>query len=104
MESLQRVWLGEPQSLDRIVLWAAACAGFFGFLRVGEFTVPSAEAYDPSVHLNLSDLALDNHSNPTMVQLRIKQSKTDPFRQGVNVYIWEKPPPLSALWMPSSDI
>ena len=97
MESLQRVWLGEPQNPDRIMLWAAACAGFFGFLRAREFTVPSAEAYDPSVHLNLSDLALDNHSNPTMVQLRIKQSKTDPFRQGVNVYLGKTATPVDAI-------
>ena len=42
------------------------------------------QAYDPDVHLNLSDLALDSHTNPSVVQLRIKQSKTDPFRQGIS--------------------
>ena len=45
------------------------------------------QAYDPDVHLNLSDLALDSHINPSVVQLRIKQSKMDPFRQGINIFL-----------------
>ena len=69
------------------MLWAAACIGFFGFLRAGEFTVPSAEAYDPDTHLNLSDIALDSHTSPSVVRVSIKQSKTDPFRQGVDIFI-----------------
>ena len=69
------------------MLWAAACTGFFGFLRAGEFTVPSAEAYDPASHLSLSDVALDNHTNPSMIRLVLKQSKTDPFRQGMEIFV-----------------
>ena len=63
------------------------CVGFFGFLRVGEFTVPSQSSYDPQVHLSLSDLSFDDHMAPTVVCLRIKQSKTDPFRQGIDVFV-----------------
>ena len=48
-------------------------------------TVPSQEAYDSSVHLSIADLAVDCRSNPTLIWLRIKQSKTDPFRTGVNL-------------------
>ena len=69
------------------MLWATACVGFFGFLRVGEFTVPYQLSYDPQVNLSLSDLSFDVHRAPTVVCLRIKQSKLDPFRQGVDVYI-----------------
>jgi len=69
------------------VLWAAACTGFFGFLRVGEFTIPSAQNYDPAVHLSLADLAIDSHSAPSVIKLTIKQSKTDPFRQGVSIFL-----------------
>ena len=69
------------------MLWAAACVGFFGFLRAGEFTSPSLNAFDPEVHLCLSDVALDSHTSPSMVRLRIKQSKTDPFRLGVDVFL-----------------
>ena len=69
------------------MLWAAVCAGFFGFLRTGEFTTPTTGAYDPDVHLNFSDIALDSHSDPSLLRLRIKQSKTDPFRQGVDIFL-----------------
>ena len=58
--------------------------GFLGFLRAGVFTVPSFEGYD---HLTLCDLVLDSHSEPTVASLQIKQSKTDPFRQGVDVFL-----------------
>ena len=79
--------LSAPLVPNNIMLWAAACVGFFGFIRAEEFTVSAPQAYDPDVHLNLSDLAMDSHINPSVVQLRIKQSKTDPFRQGINNFL-----------------
>ena len=87
MRSLHAVWISEPSDPDKVMLWAAACVGFFGFLRAGEFTSPSLNAFDPEVHLCLSDVALDSHTSPSMVRLRIKQSKTDPFRLGVDVFL-----------------
>lgn len=39
------------------------------------------------VHLNFSDISFDNASSPNIVQIRLKCSKTDPFRQGVNVHV-----------------
>ena len=66
------------------MLWAACC---IAFLQCGEFTVPSQIAYDPEAHLSLSDVAVDNRQSPSVVQITIKQSKTDPFRQGVQIYL-----------------
>ena len=40
-----------------------------------------------SVHLSLADVSVDNSAAPTVVRLRIKQSKTDPFRQGVDLFL-----------------
>ena len=60
---------------------------FFGFLRCSEFTVPQQDNYDSSIHLSLADIALDSRSSPQIIQVHIKQSKTDPFRQGVNMYL-----------------
>ena len=87
MGQLHSVWLTKQANVQGIMLWAAACVGFFGFLRAGEFTIPSSNAYDPEVHLSLADVALDSHTAPSMVRLRIKQSKTDPFRVGVDVFL-----------------
>ena len=87
MKILKDAWTGARKHPDLIMLWAAACIGFFGFLRAGEFTTPSRSTYDPDAHLSLGDIAFDSHSAPSVVRLRIKQSKTDPFRQGVDVYV-----------------
>jgi len=35
--------------------------------------------------ISLDDVALDSKSNPTIIWLMIEQSKTDPFRMGVNL-------------------
>ena len=84
-----------PRSPDSVMIWAACCIGFFGFLRSGEFTVPSLEEYDPSVHLSLSDIALDSHTHPSILRIRLKQSKMDPFRLGVDIYMGKIRHPLS---------
>ena len=83
LTKLNTIWQTSIDSTDGAMLWASACIGFFGFLRAGEFTVPSPSTYDPEVHLNLADIAIDSHTAPSLVCLRIKQSKTDPFREGV---------------------
>ena len=83
----KNLWLRPPVNPDYIMLWAAACTGFFGFLRAGEFTVPSVGDYDPEVHLSIGDIALDSHSDPSLIRIRIKQSKTDPFRQGADIFV-----------------
>ena len=69
------------------MLWGACGLGFFAFLRAGEFTVPSRTAYDPSVHLSVEDIAIDSRAAPSIIRLRLKQSKTDPFRQRVDIHL-----------------
>ena len=48
---------------------------FFSFLQAGELTVPTGSSYDPSIHLSVGGIAVDH------------QSKTDPFRKGVDLFI-----------------
>ena len=76
-----------PIQADWDMLWAAMCVAFFGFLRAGEFTVPSQGAYDPSCHLNMSDVAANHTKAPSVIHIRIKVSKTDPFRKGTTVVL-----------------
>jgi len=68
-------------------LWAACCIAFFGFLRIGEMVVPSNDAYDLCVHLNIFDVTVDNPERPTVLKICIKQSKTDPFWKGVDFFL-----------------
>ena len=60
---------------------------FFGFLRCGEFTVPSEDDFDPEAHLTLQDSAVNDHINPSTIRVRIKQSKMDSFREGVCLFL-----------------
>ena len=70
-----------------MMLWYAFLLCFFGFLRSGAITVPDSSSYDPSVHLNFNDIAADNPNSPSILQIRMKASKTDSFRHGVNIHI-----------------
>ena len=84
---IRHILLANPTDLNNIMHWAAFLVCFFGFLHLGEITIPDLSSYDPSVHLNFSDIAADNPHSPSIMQIRMKASKTDPFRQGVDVYI-----------------
>jgi len=62
-------------------MWrSATLAACFGLLRVSEFTCPS-QCFDSCVHLAVSNVTFKNDF--TMLYLKIKARKTDPFRTGV---------------------
>jgi hypothetical protein len=71
------------KELDTVMLWAAFTLAFFGFLRVSEFTYSSTKTF-----LAVKDVAFNpTIKNPESLHVRIKQSKTDPFRQGTTLAI-----------------
>ena len=82
MSMIRKILSLKPKDHDNIMLWAACALAFFGFLRCSEFTVPSQEEYCPTSHLSLQDIVVDSRTSPTMIQVTIKQSKTDLFRIG----------------------
>ena len=84
MTKIKTTLLNKPHNRNNM-LWAACCVAFFGFLRCSEFTVPAQAEYDPDTHLSLTDIIIDNKEAPSRVYITIKQSKTDPFRQGVQI-------------------
>lgn len=84
-------------NFDHCMFWAACSLAYFGFLRASEFTVPSSSKFSPSVHLQAKDLAVDASLDPTCLQVFIKASKTDPFRNGATLHIGKGSPPLCAL-------
>ncbi|XP_011406504.1 PREDICTED: uncharacterized protein LOC105314192 [Amphimedon queenslandica] len=69
------------------MLWAAFCLAFFAFLRAGEFTCPSWASFDESGMLAVGDVAVDSHSNPSYLSVRLKRSKGDPFALGITLYV-----------------
>jgi hypothetical protein len=84
---LKEIWSSRLSKFDGQMLFAAASLCFFGFMRSGELTIPSASSYDEGAHLSFNDVAVDCMHNPRLLRVRLKASKTDPFRVGVNVYV-----------------
>ena len=87
MQSINDLLINQPHSYANILIWAACCLAFFGFLRVSEFTIPSNTSYDKECHLSPADISIDDRNNPQLLKVKIKQSKTDPFWRGVDVYL-----------------
>ena len=82
---------------DHCMFWAACNLAYFGFLRSAEFTVPSLASFSPSVHSSVQDISVDSSANPSCLRVRIKASKTDPFRKGCFIHIGKGCFPLCAL-------
>lgn len=87
LRQIRSQWPGVGEDYVDTMLWAAALACFFGFMRAGELMGDRKDGFDPSQHLGLEDVATDSRENPTMVQITLKKSKTDPFRQGVTIVL-----------------
>lgn len=94
LRQIKAAWECKSSDPDYVMLWAACCLAFFGFLRAGEFTVPSDGGYDASSHLSWGDLAVDNPASPGVLSVRLKASKTDPFRKGITLFIGKVPSDL----------
>ncbi len=100
LRQMKEVWDSRASDPDRVMLWAACCLAFFGFLRAGEFTVPCDSGFDASTHLSWGDLAVDDPANPSILSVHLKASKTDPFRKGITLFIGKVPSdlcPVSAM-------
>ena len=83
-------------NLNHVMLWAAFTLAFFGFLRSSEFTCNGP--FDPSVHLTCNDITLlPNSHSPSHMLVHIKQSKTDPFRQGHTLTIAKSSSPICSV-------
>ena len=72
---------------DNIMLWAAICTAFFGFLRISEFTHEQSQRFH-STTLNDNDITFcPSLATATSVNINIKTSKTDPFRKGMQIIL-----------------
>ena len=67
LRHLRRSWEKDRHNADDIMLWAACCTCFFGFLRSREITVPSMKSYDPGCHLSAGNVTVDSLTSPKVV-------------------------------------
>lgn len=74
---------------DDALVFALACLGFFGFMRVGEMLAPGS-VYDSSRVLTLSALTW----SPGRLSVLLKSSKGDPLRNGVRIALAAAPGPV----------
>ena len=58
---------------------------FFAFFRCGEFTVMNVDKFDPLTSLCISNIIL----KIDYAILRLKESKTDSFRKGIDIKLFE---------------
>jgi len=70
---------------DSFKVWAAMTLAFFGFLRIEELTCDSH--FNPERDLTFSDLVFMLKSSAKYMLVRLKVSKTDPFRKGQTIVI-----------------
>lgn len=71
---------------DYLMLKAATLIAFYGLLRASEYLSSHTHIYDPTTTLLLQDITFSR--NRSSVSIFIKQSKTDPFRQGCKIKIY----------------
>ena len=69
---------------DKHMLWAASTPAFFGFLRSSEFVSNTTKSFNQETILLNTDITISSQ----YATVRIKQSKTDPFRQGCNIKLY----------------
>ena len=84
---IKTAWEKETINDDRVILWAAFTLCFFSFMRSGEIGANSESDFDPTCNLTTQDVAIDNLTNPQILKIRLKCSKTDPFREGSDIFL-----------------
>ena len=69
------------------MLWAAFLTCFYGFMRSGKLCGQESDSHNQMAELNYKDIIVDDITNLQRVQLLLKKSKTDVFRQGTTIHI-----------------
>lgn len=65
-----------------MLVWAAACTGFSGFLHCSEFLAHNNTLFDPVIHLSVADLHYIHTDSHHYMEVHIKASKTNQLHQG----------------------
>ena len=84
--ALGRALSNKTSNKTEALLWAVLRVGFYGALRCGESTAKK----DSDVYLCYEDVCLlfDDNAQRECAHLRLKVSKTDPFRKGCTILLY----------------
>ena len=58
MRRIKQALSTQSKKYHNLLIWAACCTGFFGFLRCGEFLVPDGTEFNQATHLSLEVISL----------------------------------------------
>ena len=81
---------------DKYLVWAVAATAFF-FFHLGELLPESAAHFNMATDLAWGDVAVDNHTKPSMIQVHLKKSKTNQFGPGMDIIMGTPLCPVSAI-------
>lgn len=70
-------------SHDKAMWSCLILVAFFGLMRVSEYVCPSSSSFNPDLHLSTQDISFSSRDSVAII--RIKASKTDPFRVGTSI-------------------
>ena len=97
---IKAAWEKETKNNDKLMLWAVFTLCFFSNMRSGETGAYSESDFDPTRNLTTQDVAVDNLVNPQILKIRLKCSKTDPFREEADIFLahtYDKLCPVTAM-------
>ena len=86
LAKIHRFWSQSPSTFEHVLLLAAFCLGFFGFMRSGKFTCSSMKEFASDM-LTPQDVAVDSHTTPSHIVIHLKRSKNDPFGVGAWLHL-----------------
>ena len=82
-----RQYLDATAHKERVAMWAICCMAFFGCFRLGELLLESPNSFDQQYHLTWIHVAVDSQTDPRMLHIDLKQSKTDQFHRGADIVV-----------------
>ena len=90
LRKIKSVWDPKAEEANVVMLWAACCLTYFGFMWIGELTVSSDDAYDSASHLSWGDIAIDDPACPSCMEVRTGEGlQNRPFLAGHLPLHWQ---------------
>ena len=87
LQSIKVSLASTPLDYDNRLYWAAMCLGSLVSSAVGSSLCRMVRHLILSVHLARGDVVINSGLCPAGISRNIKSSKTDPFQQGVILYL-----------------